>query len=381
MKLPFDFGLKLIFRLLVPGFILSLGFLPLLNYILSLYHWTDKFDYIFVLLLIFLGWLIVISDMWVYMIFEGRRGWPAFLRRNFIRSEKLRLSKLEGNTLALESETLKRKRKYLARLEERMMTLRKMGDKKLIKRKQRLDDYIEAMTQRGTEAYVDLSNFPLEDSGRYYVTYPSRLGNLLWAFEGYSKRVYGVDSNFFWWRIWLKLDKDTREEIDNRQALADSSIYTSFAFYSTGLIWLIYAILFTLQSIISYSARLEAMLPTARMSITETFPDLWITWILAAAFLSAGFGIYCLSLRLHAQFGEVYKSLFDVYEYKVNVKPIIKEIAGLTDRSPVARLNTNLNRKEELQIALRYLQFHRYRCPKCNALLKPSDIAVHDCRD
>src|ERR1700745_1633879 len=130
MKLPFDFGLKLIFRLLVPGFILSLGFLPLLNFILSLYHWTDKFDYIFVLLLIFLGWLIVISDMWVYMIFEGRRGWPAFLRRNFIRREKLRLSKLEGNALALESETLKRKRKYLARLEERMMTLRKMGDKK-----------------------------------------------------------------------------------------------------------------------------------------------------------------------------------------------------------------------------------------------------------
>jgi hypothetical protein len=319
--------------------------------------------------------------MWVYMLFEGRRCWPTFLRREFIRREKLRLSKLEGNALALESKALKRKRRYLSRLEERMPTLRKTGDKKLIERRHRLDTYIETTIQRGTEAYVDLSNFPLEDSGQYYATYPTRLGNLLWAFEGYSKRVYGVDSNFFWWRIWLKLDKDAREEIDNRQALADSCIYTSFAFYSTGLVWFIYAILFTLESIISYSARLEAILLTARVPIAETFPALWIIWILAATFLSAGFGIYRLSLRLHAQFGEVYKSLFDVYEYKVNVKPIIKEIAGLTEHSPVARLNTNLNRKDELQIALRYLQFHRYRCPKCNALLKPSDIAVHDCRD
>lgn len=193
MKLPFDFGIKLIFRLLIPGFFLSIGFFPILNTILALVGWTSKFEYVFVILIIFMGWLITISDMGIYMLFEGRRFWPNPLKRFFTEREEKRLAGI----------------------------------------KEKLKD---TNNQTVAEAYFDIRNFPMNAEGDYIALYPSRLGNLLAAFEGYSLRVYGIDAIFYWGRIWLKIDKDTREEIDNSQALADSTVYTSFALVFTGLI-------------------------------------------------------------------------------------------------------------------------------------------------
>src|SRR5262249_15870113 len=157
---------KLIFRLVIPGFLLSLGFLPLLNTGLELFGWTE-FNAAFVTLIILLGWLITISDMSIYMLVEGRRWWPDWIRRVFFARGEVRLRLLVGNSRST-------------------------------------DEFSQI------EAYTDLGGqFPMTDDGDYYVAYPTRLGNLLSAFETYSLRVYGLDSIFYWWRIWLKLDKDT----------------------------------------------------------------------------------------------------------------------------------------------------------------------------
>src|SRR5215216_3942432 len=80
MKLPFDFGVKLIFRLILPGFLLSLGFLPLLRLVLQLEGWSNKWEYAFVVMVILLGWAIIITDMPIFMLMEGRRFWPGFIK-------------------------------------------------------------------------------------------------------------------------------------------------------------------------------------------------------------------------------------------------------------------------------------------------------------
>lgn len=340
MKLPFSFGIKLIFRLLIPGFFLSMGFFPILNTILALVGWSSKFEYIFVILVIITGWLITISEMGIFMLFEGRRYWPDSVKKFFIRREENRLIKVRQRTQDV--------------------------DKQIVE-----------------EAYFDIRNFPMDDEGEYIAPYPSRLGNLLAAFEGYSFRNYGIDAIFYWWRIWLKIDKDTREEIDNSQALADSTVYTSFSLFFAGLLWLLFAVVTTLQLFaIKYLPFLMTIFPSYNVTINQYLPSRPITWLLSVMFLLAGFIVYRMSLRIHAQFGELFKSFFDDYEWEIDVSEVINELTALTENSKSVCLNKNLNRKDQLQIAARYLQYYRYRCPnpKCNALMKPSEIRNHVCQ-
>ena len=382
MKLPFDFGIKLIFRLLIPGFFLTLGFLPLLNTILDIGRWSDKFEYIFVLLVIFMGWLIIISDMNIYMLFEGRRFWPESLLKVFIRREKRKLARILRTTRIVESDEFKRREENsLRRLDQKINKLTLPSFKRyfLKRARKKMARDLEADASRVGEAYFDLRTFPMDDKGNYVALYPTHLGNLLTAIEGYSLRVYGVDSIFYWWRIWLKVDKDTREEIDNSQALADSTVYTSFALFFTGAVWFIHALLFTLQSIITEQIPALKVILTFRVTINQHAPTFRITCLLSVIFLLAGFVVYRLSLRLHAQFGELFKSLFDVYEYKINVAGIMKEVATLSASSRHVALNSKPARKEQLRIATRYLQYYRYRCPACNKLMKPNEIASHTC--
>ncbi|MFN2498659.1 MAG: hypothetical protein ABR557_06185, partial [Pyrinomonadaceae bacterium] len=198
MKFPFDFSIKLIFRLVLPGFLLTLGFFPVLKIVLQMNGWLDKGEYAFIALIILFGWAIAICDMRIYMLFEGRRYWPTRLRSFFQEREKKRLERALENVKST-------------------------------------DECIRL------EGFFNLRNFPQDDYGNYTSPMPSRLGNLLTAFEEYSYTRYGEDSIFYWPRIWLKIDKDTREEIDNSQALADSTLYASFALLLSGGFWLLYS--------------------------------------------------------------------------------------------------------------------------------------------
>src|SRR6266568_2291785 len=252
MKLPFDFGIKLIFRLVIPGFLLSLGFLPIMNAGLDVFGWTARFDYAFLTAIVLLGWLITISDMSIYMLLEGRRWWPAPIKRFCIDRHEARL-------------------------------------RKLIERSKSTDDLIAG------EAYFDLPNFPMNNDGEYYVAYPSRLGNLLRAFELYSLRTYGIDSIFFWWRIWLRLDKDSREEVDNSQALADSTTYACFSLYFSGLLMLLYLGFKIMKAIaLVIAPGISSYLPKFIVVLDAHLPRKAVAATLAAIFFVAGLLVYRL---------------------------------------------------------------------------------------
>jgi hypothetical protein len=97
MKLPFDFGSKLVFRLGLPGFVLGIAIAPLL--FASAHAVKVDVDRLAVIALsvVFCGWIISLSDMPIYMLYEGRRFWPKLAKRWGINHETRRLQLLKKN--------------------------------------------------------------------------------------------------------------------------------------------------------------------------------------------------------------------------------------------------------------------------------------------
>lgn len=269
MKLPFSFSFKFVFRLLLPGFLAALSLVPVLNVILLRLDVTFPLEWAFLLLCVLLGWLFVLLDMQVYMVLEGRRYWPRSLKRISLAREKRRLTRLES---------LARKTQLLDR-----------------------DRYLEAS--------VELRQFPMNEQGVYVASAPTRIGNLILSYEEYPARVYGMDSVFYWTRIWLLMDDSQRKEIDDQQAIADSAAYSTVALWFDGVICLLFA-LYT-----RIGGKLADLLPSAS---TLT--------VLAAACFVASYLLYRISLQTQAAFGEIFRAVFDGYRGRVDVAAILDEI-------------------------------------------------------
>jgi hypothetical protein len=298
MKLPFSFSIKFIFRFLFPGLIVALAIFPALRALSDRLCTNIQTEYIITISSIVIGWLFTVMDMHIYMALEGRRYWPQWLRNVFQRWEERRLKKyLEKYSKAKEADRIK---------------------------------YIEIS--------VELRRFPLNNAGEPTATYPTRLGNLIASYEEYPLRVYGMDSIFYWYRIWMAVDEDLREHIDNQQALADSAVYMTVALFIAGLVLSGYAVLQKMQFILS-----------------SGLPDASI--LLFMGIIAIGFSklVYSASLHLHASFGEIYKSFFDIHKNKVPLDDVIEFISKLTKNNTMMDSSTF----EKYKIAWRYM--HNYK--------------------
>ncbi len=359
MKLPFEFGLKFFFRLLVPGFLLSLGLWPVSFFLIDLGGWQIKHELVLAIVIVLAGFLIMVSDMQIYMLFEGRRYWPASVRLFFLRREQRRLNLLKA-------------RATVAKLNSIHLMKRQLYDMKDAPAPVSLLEDIVKVEGEYQEAQFDLRRFPQDNQFEHYVCHPSRLGNTIAAFEGYPSRSYGMDAVFYWPRLWLKLDKETREEIDSLQALADSSLYDSFALYLSGLLWLSYDLLFTANSLVVRFAP-RWILRGFQVTLFEYLPNRLSSWLLVPSFLVAGYGLYRASLRLHAQFGETFKGVFDVFGKEIDVSAIYAEIA------PILATGVSLGRKEQLSAVFRYLQYGLVKCYLCGIRMPAGDAKSHTC--
>lgn len=145
------------------------------------------------------------------------------------------------------------------------------------------------------------------------VRYPTRLGNLIDAYEQYPYRLYGFESTFLWYRIWLRLDKDRRDEIDNSQAMADSAIYITASLYLVAALNLIYYLLSL------------TMLPLYNLGHNTRW-----TWLiyLAVSVVSAlaAFGLYRVSLFVHDNFGRLFKAVFDNFIAEISFPAVEKQV-------------------------------------------------------
>jgi hypothetical protein len=187
--LPYDFGTRFILRLLVPAAILAAALYPVGRrlQITGLPVLSDSL--LFVALCLAASFFLLLLDMPVYMVFQGRRFWPTTLRRVGVAREARRLERLRA----------------LA------------------------DSASDAKVK--LEFDLQIAEFPLERAtGEARAMYPTRLGNLLASFETYPNLKYGLDGVFFWPRLWVSIDKDLREELDSAQAVVDSAVYSCTAF-------------------------------------------------------------------------------------------------------------------------------------------------------
>lgn len=274
MKLPFSFSLKFVFRLLFPGFVLSLALFPATRALCDHLFPGIETSYVIILSTLLLGWLFILLDMQIYMALEGRRYWPGWLRQKLLVSEIRRLGRLKE-------------------LYEKVKTRDRVK-------------YIEVS--------VELRRFPLDERGEPQAIYPTRLGNLLAAYEQYPDTRYGMDSVFYWYRIWLMVDDDLREHLDSQQAVTDSAVYMTAAFFFAGLILLVYA-----------------TIRTADVSLLSVLPSSSSLYLIGVVLLIISYLINRVSQHLHAVFGELYKSVFDVHRDKLPIDTLIKSIDVLNE--------------------------------------------------
>jgi hypothetical protein len=302
MKLPFDFGVKLIFRMVFPGAILAAALVPAAHAILRAFGLLLKFEYLFAIEVILWGWIITVIDMQIYMFFEGRRYWPPPIRKLLIRCQKLRLKRLRRMVFGPDR-------------------------------------------HRSLEAGVEYGLYPTDEHGEAYVASPTRLGNIIESYEAYPNVKYGLDSVFYWYRLWVVLDKDLREEIDSSQAVVDSTVYVSFVLYASGLLMLVYAA-------IGGAPHLNWSRLNWLSAIKLPYvPAPSILCGMAAACVLGGFAVYRLSLPAHAKFGEVFKSVFDQYRSKLAFDDVFRTIA-CTKNVPSFALKSQA---EKNKIVWRYL--------------------------
>jgi hypothetical protein len=308
MKLPFDFSIALIFRLVFPGVILAAALLPGLQALLLALGIAIKFSYIFPVEVIACGWAIVVSDMTIYMLFEGRRYWPSCISELLTWCQQRRLDRLSAIVL---------------------------------------DEKAEG--RRFLEAGVEYALYPVDEHSNAYVAHPTRLGNIIASFETYPKVKYGLDAVFYWYRLWVVLDKELRDEIDTSQAVVDSSVYISFAFYLSAFVLLVYAGIGAKPDLYGLQWLSAIDLPYV--------PAPHVLCLMAAGCLIIGFVIYRLSLPAHAQYGEQFKSVFDQFRSKLVFDDVLEEVADIMG-GPTLRTKSQ---REKNKIVWRYLRWHLIR--------------------
>ncbi|MFO1060630.1 MAG: hypothetical protein U1E53_27115 [Dongiaceae bacterium] len=277
MKAPFEFGLRFFLRVLLPGAVLAIALFPGLARLLDAVSVSTDPLLVLGIAAILSGWLVSVLDMPIYMLYEGRRYWPRLLSDLGRKRQDRRL------------QDLKRRAFESADREERR--------------------------EAGTELR---QSFPFDDHGNFRAAYPTRLGNLVTAFESYTDRVYGFSSVFAWYRIWLSVDKDIREEIDGQQALADSAVYVSFALVVASALAVIYAL-----------ARLAgvALQPAAAW---------WVFLAAAAAALALSYGAYRSAMQVLGVFGRLYMAMFDVFAPKVGFPEIEDDVERILQGRKIA---------------------------------------------
>jgi hypothetical protein len=170
------------------------------------------------------------------------------------------------------------------------------------------------------EYWYTLRQFPVDKHGNPTATAPTRIGNILASYEDYPEQRYGMDSVFYWPRIWLALDKDVREEINSAWAPVDFLLYTAAGAAALGVVYLVLALI---SYVLSWHHFAWPFTPLTKLSARfSSWPFTDPTQRYGA--IAGGLGLLltgyiCLRLSIsgHLTNGENFKSLFDLYRPRV----------------------------------------------------------------
>jgi len=287
--------LPIFMRLVLPGLLATAVLYPAVARLLKYFPfdsdhlWQRPVSYA---VLVFLsGALISTANDEIYKIYEGRTCWPPPLRLWAIKRQQARIDKLKKAAATTSEQTV-----Y-------------------------------------NELSSELRVYPTGDTGQRVATHPTMIGNILAGYEQYPNTRYGMDSVFYWTRIWLQMDKDKKEDIDSQWSIADGFLTLSAISFVATPVWAAQAL----------SAALFSM-------GTNFLPLHSAGYALLASpgWLVLGYFWYRLSLPFHRQNGEIFKAIFDLYREKVR---------DMTALRP--------HEQKTWKAAWAYLQYLALKCPNC----------------
>ena len=182
------------------------------------------------------------------------------------------------------------------------------------------------------ESWDQLRTYPLNASGDYHGKMPTRLGNILAGYEQYPLLRYQMSSIFYFPRIWIQMDKETRDNIDSGWAIADGFLALSATLLVGGVLWIAVGIIGAFHCF-------SLPIPLGRSTYSIAG---------GAALLISSYGVYRLSLPFHLQNGELFRTIFDLYRDKVWRMTELEN-----------------NELEAWKSAWLYYQYFRVRCQMC----------------
>ena len=185
---------------------------------------------------------------------------------------------------------------------------------------------------RRAEMWYQLRRYPLDDAGKPFASHPTLLGNILAGYEDYPNSRYGMDSVFYWYRIWLALDKEKKDDIDASWSVADGLLSLSAVSFAGSVLWMAIVLLRNFQWVRSHLPFEHSFIP-----------------LVGGLFLFfLGYGFYRVSIPYHRGNGEIYKAIFDLYR---------ERLATMTKVGP--------KESEIWEGTWSYLQYLQVHCMNC----------------
>ena len=276
------------------------------------------------------GWIITVLDMPIYMAWEGRRFWPRRLWNRGVRREEGRLDRVYA---VIEGWRAPPKGMRPPELLEKPESNSPLHSEYIRRERAAAEASIEWRTFPIPETSSDVDWTAMQMRGSREAQLPTRLGNLLLSIEQYPWLIYGMDGIFYWNRLWLKMDDSARGQIDDVQAMADSTLYVATALLMGALLCVAYA-------------------ASAPFSLALDWPVAvtWYWWLaIAGVSVLLAVAFYRGGLFLHKTYGELYKALFDTWAADIDLgaaRAALAERRGLDrdaiDKMPLTNRNSGL---------------------------------------
>lgn len=258
------FGLPFFYRVVLPGAVVTAFLSPLVFRLIDAIPRIAPYEgQVLLSLAVGLGFLLSILSDFIYESYEGR-WWPSRLAR-------WRTKQWQDHVSAL---------------------LTKAQDQK---------------DPAFAERWSELRQFPVAtgDDGivRPTATAPTKMGNVLASYEQYPQLRYGMESVFYWERLWLAIDKDVRHEIDSSWAPTDALLYASAGLFGASAVYLVVALV-SLSFALVGPTYLD--MPTLASELGAVVLGLALSGLL-----------YSWSIPGHVANGEAFKSVFDLYRSRL----------------------------------------------------------------
>lgn len=294
-------GIGSIFRIGLSGLIFVLLIMPVQNTLVTDILKVDELgDYVTIVIpeALIMGLMLSLFRNVIYRVYEGRLLWPTRLH--------------DALTARIEHKVQKR-----------------LAETKNLK----------GSSARYRELWYWLRLFPLNEKGDPIAARPTVLGNILEGYETYPDRRYGMDSIFYWYRLWPTLPEKFTTEVDMASAGADTLMFASTSALLSGLAFAILG---------GMKALYETVPSFSIVSFTASLPAIGTVFALAILYLILFYVFYRASIPLHRTNGEFYKAAFDLYRNN------IKDMTEITE-----------DEKAKWYQTWSYLQYMYVQCKNC----------------